>query len=154
MPREKSRSGRVPKIHQPIVGTRGERTRSLIIVALFQVLQSLAILAYGVYRISSSDPERLLGEYFLRFTPFALFDGISSGWFFVLLSVLLLVVAAALFQMRAWAWKAAITLQGIGLMTALVGYMRGQPNYIGMVMGIILVLYLNLDDVQSAFGQR
>lgn len=154
MPRENSSTGKAPIAYRPVVGTRGERTRSLVIVALLQILQSLAILVYGLYRIMSSDPERLLGEYFLRFTPFALFEGISSGWLFVLLSALLLVVAVALFQMRAWAWKAAITLQGIGLMTALVGYMRDQPNYIGMVMGIILVLYLNLDDVQCAFGQK
>ncbi len=154
MPREDTRSGKRPRAYRPIVGTRGERTRSLVIVALLQILQSLAILSYGLYRMMSGDPERWLGEYFLRFTPFALFEGISSGWFFILLSILFLVVAVALFQMRVWAWKAAITLQGIGLMTALIGYLRGQPNYIGMVMGIILVLYLNLDDVQSAFGQR
>ncbi len=151
MPDDQHFGGKDPNSLRPVIGTKGERTRSLVVVALLQIVQSLGILAFGLYTFSESEGGGLFSELFFRFTPFALFEGVSSGWFYLLLAGLLLIVAFALFQRRTWAWNAAITLQGIGLMTALVGYMRGQPNYIGMVTGIILVLYLNLDDVQAAF---
>lgn len=135
----------------PAVRAKGGRTRSLIVLCLLQVVQSLGILGFAVFQFSIPADSFLQNDTLLRFSPFAWFSGISSGWFYLLLAGLLLLVAAALFRLRAWAWRAAITLQGVGLLAALLGYVRGAPNYVGMVMGILLVVYLNLDEVQTAF---
>jgi hypothetical protein len=60
-------------------------------------------------------------------------------------------VAIAVLLLAKRAWQAAMTLQGFGLLVGLINYLRDRPNFIGMALGVILVLYLNHREVQDAF---
>jgi hypothetical protein len=120
-----------------------------------QFLQGLALFGYGVFLTIvygwpgiASLPEgasRLLSIYY----------ELASGFGLLLFSLPIFLVAMALMRMKSWAWLAAMALQGLGLMVALLAYALGRPNYLAMLLGVLLVFYLNQQEVQAAFrGQR
>jgi len=72
------------------------------------------------------------------------------GWVFV--GGLAIAVLGLQFLKR-WGWILTMILTGIGLFFAIWGYFQGNPNYIGMVMNLVVVFYLNQRDVQLPFLQ-
>ncbi len=137
------------------INSQVKRPRSLVILVMLQVFQGLGLIFYSIYisRVYGWGFDR--GEIqFLEIAPFELFDVISSGFLFVTLGVISLFLAFALWMVKRWAWIAAMALQGLSLSAALLGYIRQNPNYVSMVLGILLVFYLNQQDVQMAFRRK
>jgi hypothetical protein len=131
------------------------RSRSITILAGLHLLQSLVLLGFGIYLVRTSGwAQHVTFARAFKFMPFALVDSMVSGIVTVFLAALGVIIAVALLGMRSWAWLAAICLQGIGLASALYGYFRNRPNYFGMLIGILLVLYLNQHEVRAAFRGR
>lgn len=62
-----------------------------------------------------------------------------------------IVSSIGLLRMRPWAWLMAMIVQGISLIIYLVDYIRGTPNYIGMIFAVFVVFYLNQRDIQLLF---
>jgi small-conductance mechanosensitive channel len=122
------------------------RSRSIIILAGLHLLQSLVLLGFGIYLVQTSGWEQQV--------TFAMVDSMVSGVVTVCLALLGVIIALALLGMRSWAWLAAICLQGVGLASALYAFFRDRPNYFGMLIGILLVLYLNQHEVRAAFRGR
>jgi hypothetical protein len=51
-----------------------------------------------------------------------------------------------------WAWFGAMALQGWTLATLLLNYfVRGQGGYLNMLLGVIIVFYLNTRSVRDTF---
>jgi hypothetical protein len=131
------------------------RSRSIIILAGLHLLQSLVLLGFGIYVVQTSGwAQQVTFARAFKFMPFAMVDSMVSGIVTVCLAVMGVIIAVALLGMRSWAWLAAICLQGIGLASALYGFFRNRPNYFGMLIGILLVLYLNQREVRAAFRGR
>ncbi len=131
------------------------RTRSITILAGLHLLQSLVLLGFGIYLVQTSGwAQNVTFARAFMFMPFALVDSMVSGIVTVFLAVLGVIIAVTLWAMRPWAWLAAICLQGVGLASAMYNYFRGRPNYFGMLIGIMLVLYLNQHEVRAAFRGR
>ena len=137
---------RKPKIQRP---------RSLVILFLLQVSQGLGLLAYSLYIGNKLGWGFKKGEVqILDIAPFEVFDLISSGALYLALASITLILAIALWMLKSWAWLSSMALQGFSLFAALIGYLRGHPNYISMVLGILLVFYLNLQEIQSALRSK
>lgn len=134
--------------------SKPRRNSGVILLAGLHFLQSLALLGYTVYFYSVPDQPEAGLERFLRFLPIAWFDGYLSAFPLAALALAGLVIAVALFQVRRWAWMAAILLQGLGLVAGLFDYLRGQPNYVGMVFGVILVFYLNQREIKMSYRSQ
>jgi len=130
------------------------RPRSVTILAWLHLVQSLVLLVFGVFLVEASDgfTTRIITA--IRLIPPAVFQSMLSVLVMVVLAIFGIFVAIALFRLKAWAWLAAMSLQGIGLVAALYGYITGRPNYVGMLIGIILVLYLNQYEVRIAFREQ
>jgi len=62
-----------------------------------------------------------------------------------------IVSSIGLLRMRPWAWLMAMIVQGISLIVYLVDYIRGAPNYVGMIFAVFVVFYLNQRDIQLVF---
>ena len=130
------------------------RPRAVTLVAWLHVLQALALLVVGwVWLVSAGvlypagrRANRDLIDWFALGTP---------GGTLVAFSLLGLAVAFGLFSLRPWAWLLAMTLQGLGLATALSARITGT-NWVDltMVLGIIIVLSLNQEEVRRAFRGR
>jgi hypothetical protein len=58
-------------------------------------------------------------------------------------------VALQLFRITRYAWLIAMSLQGVILFTSLIAYLRQEPNYLLMASGVVLVFYLNQNEIQS-----
>jgi len=129
-----------------------KRPRSLIILVMMQILQGLGLLGFGAYTARQFGWGWEGGELvFSSLVPYSVVGIVYSGLLYLILALVTLFIALELWLVRRWAWLAAMTLQGFSLLAALFGYLRGQPNYISMVLGIVLVLHLNQAEVQAVF---
>lgn len=132
-----------------------QRPRSVAILVILQVLQGIGLLAYSLYMGEMYGWGFEKREVQLpHIAPFEVFEVLSSGLLYLVLAIITLYIALALWLLSSWAWIAAMTLQGFSLLAALVGYLRHHPNYISMLLGILLVFYLNQQEVQSAFRRK
>ncbi|MGB9673802.1 MAG: hypothetical protein ACPL3P_06650 [Anaerolineales bacterium] len=128
--------------------------RSVIILAVLQIIQGGGLLSAGIYQAAAHgwDFKQHLGKW--MYIPLPLFESLSSAIVLIGLGGLMLIVSLALLKLYHWAWIFSLTLQGLGLLFGLISYLRQRPNYIGMILGILIVFYLNLDEVQNVFHQQ
>jgi len=70
---------------------------------------------------------------------------------YVALGMLALIVAFGLLRLKRWAWLLAMTMEGLNLASALTAYAVGRPEYVTMLLGIIIVLSLNQEEGRQAF---
>lgn len=133
---------------------RASLPRSVVLLAIIQALQGVSLFGAGLYqgRLSSWNLWTRFGEW--QYIPLPLFEGITNGFVLLALGAAMILVSFALFRLASWAWLISMTLQGMGLFIGLVNYLRHRPNFIGMAVGIFLVFYLNLDEVQAALRQK
>jgi hypothetical protein len=130
---------------------RKNRPRSIIIAAILLIIQGLGLSGYGVYQLIAHGWGLRTTAWGWRYIPLPLFESLSSGIVLTVLGAITLLVAISFLMLAKRAWQAAMTLQGFGLLVGLINYLRDRPNYIGMALGVILVLYLNHREVQEAF---
>jgi hypothetical protein len=142
-----------PKVSKKPV-QKQRRPRSVSILAWLHLVQSLVLLVIGAFIFQSSSGVTIRIITAIRLIPLAVFQSMISVLVMVILAVFGVFIAIALFRLKPWAWLAAMSLQGIGLVAALYGYITGRPNYVGMLLGIVLVLYLNQYEVRIAFREQ
>jgi hypothetical protein len=130
------------------------RPRSLAIVASLQILQSLILLGLGITLVYTSGWTPVELERAMQYLPLALVGSMLSGVVLAALGIAGLASALALLRMYSWAWMVAMLLQGLGLAAALWGYLNHSPNYIGMFLGVMIVFYLNQNEIQTVFRER
>lgn len=65
-----------------------------------------------------------------------------------------LVVCIGLFMLKRWAWIAIMILIGANLLFSLWLYWNGTEPFVGMLIDVVSVFYLNLRNVQAAFEPR
>jgi uncharacterized membrane protein (DUF2068 family) len=70
------------------------------------------------------------------------------------LILLQLAIGVGLWRLRRWAWFLLMIQVGVGMATDLWLYFNGNRLYLGMLINVVTVLYLNLHEVQQAFGHR
>lgn len=62
-----------------------------------------------------------------------------------------LALAAGLWWMRSWAWFATLFWVGISMAGSLVAYLDREPAYPLMAMNVVMVLYLNQQEVRRIY---
>jgi len=130
---------------------RFNRPASITIATMLQIAQGGGLLVYGIYQLLRHGwaLSETVGGW--RYIPFPLFESVSSGLILTALGLFTLLVAIAFYFLKEWAWLAAMTMQGLGLFVGLVNYARHRPNFLGMALAVVLVMYLNHQEVQQAF---
>ncbi|MCB0212099.1 MAG: hypothetical protein KDJ52_22340 [Anaerolineae bacterium] len=63
-------------------------------------------------------------------------------------------VAWGLWTLKRWAWFLLMIQIGFDMTQGLWSYFQGEPAYFKMLTNIIYVLYLNMREVQQAFGHE
>ena len=64
----------------------------------------------------------------------------------------IIAVMIGLWRLKRWAWYATMIFFGIFLIWNIWLYFENDPVYLNLLAGIIAVFYLNLREVQAAFG--
>ena len=77
-----------------------------------------------------------------------------GSWVRLALGILGLVILIGFLQQKRWSWVAFVTWLALGLVRTLALYFLGAPDYDVMLMGVVLMLLLNQQEVQEAFGVR
>jgi lysylphosphatidylglycerol synthetase-like protein (DUF2156 family) len=133
---------------------RVHRPRSVVILAVLQVIQSLGFLYYGITQVINHQWSETQFEQTPAEIIAAVFDYFTSGIGLIVLAVLMLAVTIGLLRLWSLAWLASMMVQGLGLFAALLAYLRQEPNYLSMFLGILLVFYLNQQEVQDSFRNK
>jgi hypothetical protein len=137
----------------PVTASKARRPRRVSILASIQFFQGLALIINGsmlivIYGWPGIKPVAVNDS-----SMFLLFEQLTSGVSQIFLALPILIVSIALLKLRSWAWLFAMSLQGLGLILSLYAYAIHRPNYAVMLLGIILVFYLNQQEVQIAFRE-
>ena len=92
-------------------------------------------------------------ELFARMTESSF---VSIGLLFIALSTMAVLAAVSFLRMERNAWTAAMLVQGLSLLMALLLYFRGKPWYVYVMMlySVPMVLYLNYHEVRVVFQPR
>jgi uncharacterized membrane protein (DUF2068 family) len=131
----------MPIYEPPQVDTLEQRTRRPFGVTIIAVLQALSGLSAGAFVVVVRAGSLTIVDPELAAQSVALF---AVG----------LVIAVGLWRLKRWAWVSVMVWTGLELAGGLLSYFRGDPDYPSMVLGIIIVFYLNQADVQAAFRSR
>jgi len=124
---------------------------------------SCLLLIQGLVGIATASLIATVGALVLAHrlpTQVVLSFGVTSviGWagagVFVLVSLLAFIGGVALLLMRLWAWTLAMLLEGYALAINLWSFFQGHPFYLQMLLGAVIVFYLNTRDVYRAFQAR
>lgn len=142
-----SRSARKRPTHRPA----RNRPRSVSFVVLLIVLQGLGFLGAAAMRIVVSQWGDLGYDFLKSYTTHGATYLLLSGSIWALLGLLAFICAMALWKMHRFGWVAAMLLQMVSLIYALVVYLRGSSNYLAMAFGVMIVFILNNQEVQDAF---
>ena len=141
------RSARKRPTHRP---TR-HRPRIVSFVSWLMVLQGLGFLVAGAMRIVVSQWGDLGIAYLTQHTSHPTTYLLLTGSIWISLGLLAFICALALWRLHKFGWVAAMLLQMVALIYALVVYLRGSPNYLAMVFGVVIVFILNNQEVQDVF---
>jgi hypothetical protein len=106
----------------------GERPLGVMILAVLNWLQALLIIGLGV--ILFAIP----------------FFGAVLGVIAILIGLFFFYIGLGLWNMRGWAWMWAMLLNIVGAIINLFG-----AGWIGLVVNIIIILYLNAPDIRRVF---
>jgi hypothetical protein len=66
---------------------------------------------------------------------------------------ILFIIAYGLWQYKRWAWVATMAYVGIGMGGQVWAHFFGKPDYLYMLIDVLIVFYLNQSDVQSIFAE-
>lgn len=141
------RSARKRPTHRP----SQRRPRSVSFVGWMIILQGLGFLGAGAMRILVSQRGDLGYEFLTPLTSHGTAYLLVAGGLWIMLGLLALICALALWRMHKLAWVAAMLLQMLALIYSLVIYLRGSSNYPAMLFGVVIVFILNNQEVQDAF---
>ena len=118
----------------------GRRPFGLYIIAVLQVTLAL-LLALALLGVEESLP-------YLKVLIRNPLPHYWAGWVYV--GFLALAILGLLWLKR-WGWVLTMILTGIGLSLAIWNYFQGRPNYVGLVLSLAIVFYLNQREVQATF---
>jgi hypothetical protein len=69
----------------------------------------------------------------------------------LIVSVVGVLLAIGLWRLHPLAWATTMAWAGITMVTSLLAYFRGEPQFISMALSVVAVFYLNSREVQGAF---
>ncbi len=127
----------------------------LIGVGVYGLVQ-LTLLGIDAGRFIAKDPDRILQFWQLwpRTVGIEDYFAVVTTMTSLVLSVLGLPLGWGMWRLRDWAWRLTIIALGFRLVTGLVGFFRGAPDYVTWIGSILIVLYLNQAEVKGIFATR
>lgn len=78
---------------------------------------------------------------------------ISQEALLFIIILIQVMIAIGLWRMQRWAWFVMMVFVGWSMAVDIWYVMYGQANYLGMLLNVIIVFYLNQRDVQRAFSR-
>jgi uncharacterized membrane protein (DUF2068 family) len=133
---------KIAEIPTPTTGysaPSGERPLGVTIIVILEVLGALAYLFLGAMAV-------LAGAYASSIFPGLGAFAVALGAIVLIFGLLYLLLAWGLWTLKSWAWMAAVILNLIGLILGIL-----QFNWIGVIINLIIVIYLQQGDIKSRF---
>lgn len=131
---------------------RKKPPRSVVLVTWLMLLQSIGMLSVGILYILTGVYAFSFFDFIFRFAQIEIFNIWVSSTILVLLGLAGLIITISLTRLAPRAWLGAMTVQGLIMLVYILEYLQHRPNYIGMLVGVVLVLGLNQQEVRAAFS--
>lgn len=113
----------------------GDRPLGVTILAVLEIIVAILYLFSGISFI-------LLGAVI----PYLVGLGIIFGGVFIVFGILYFILGWGLWSLKSWAWMAALILNIIGLILAIIG-----SDWISVIINLIIILYLQQGEIKSRF---
>ena len=135
-----------------MAGPHNTSYRPIRVIGLLLILQVVGLIGLGAYEFLQVDWQRIQ----LDATPPPRAMEALASILFVPSAVLTLLSALSFLLLRRKGWILAATGQGLGLAICLWLYSELQPWYVYPVMAycVVMVLYLNSQEVRTMFHPR
>ena len=135
-----------------MAGPHNTSYRPIRVIGLLLILQVVGLIGLGAYEFLQVDWQRIQ----LNATPPPRAMEALASILFVPSAVLTLLSALSFLLLRRKGWILAATGQGLGLAICLWLYSELQPWYVYPVMAycVVMVLYLNSQEVRTMFHPR
>jgi hypothetical protein len=124
-----------------------ERPFGVTVLVVISLISSAITLASAIdpAQLPLSLPQEL--TFYSQITPSDILN--------VMLVPVEIFLVFGLWYLKRWAWVLYMIRLGLSMMLNLQAHFAGtDPNYILMVLDVLVVFYLNQRDVQQAFGYR
>ncbi len=132
---------------------RRRMSAPLVVAALIMFLAMASYFANGVSLLLELDVfTRGLGNASVAagaLTPEG--QRLVLGGVYLFFGALALIFLIGFLLRRRWAWVATMTWTALSLIVGLVAYFSGQPKYLSMLAGVVLLLVLNQTSVHQEF---
>jgi hypothetical protein len=130
----------------PVGRGRKRRPFGLKAIITLQIVQAiLGVALFVLFNINNpdlqADLERDVRE--LLRLPLTLY---------LIFAILRIPAAIGLWRYQRWAWVLTMTLITVSMALDIVAFFRGRPLYLSMFLNVIMVFYLNLQEVQELFS--
>jgi hypothetical protein len=120
------------------------------VIGFFATLAGFGYLFFGL---------RVLGfDWFGIFGDLPQYESVGLwGWLAIIAGIAWLLAAVGLWALQPWARTVALIIAGFSLFEAVLAFLQFPGTGIGFsmaLMPIIILLYLNGDEVKAAFGEN
>jgi predicted membrane channel-forming protein YqfA (hemolysin III family) len=131
-----------------------KRTRAILLLGLLLMAKGLVLLvAFGTLLAGALNRAQ---DVLTTTPPSALPQptraDLVEATAYLVVGVFVLIGSFGLLRLRGWGWLLAMIGQGIALVLGLVAYVSSQPNYLLLLIDVLLVFYLNHYDVYVVFA--
>ena len=133
---------------------KGRRPSVATVIAALII--SVAVFAHLYYGFSALFDLGVLGS--TKVLPFFADGGLTeagrqlfNAGFELALGVAALAILVGFLRTRRWAWVAAMTWVAVALALGLVDYFSGEPRFLKMLAGVVLMLMLNQAALHRSF---
>ncbi len=140
--------------HPPEAAGQPGRHLAIRVISVLLMLQALGLLGLGLYQGAQIEVPQAEGSPFFSFPLLELF--LLSG-LFVAVGLFAALNAISFYRLQRGAWLRAMIVQGVLLLVCLglyVGGRRASDIYAIMLYCIIMVLYMNSEEIRLAFYRR
>jgi len=137
-----------------VTANKRKRPVAVTIVGTIGMLFALISLALAIYVLWGSGvwADAQQGPLVEGVAPTTLGIRLTEALYDLVSGLVTLVILWGFLRVRPWAWIGLMVWVGVGLGVQLVRYIYGDPNYLRMVICVVVALALNQAEVQEAFG--
>jgi hypothetical protein len=109
----------------------------ILVLAILQLIQAIMILAVAAIAL-------------LAFASLPIF-GVLLAFFPLILGIIGLILFYGLWTLKGWAWLWTLIINILAIISGLLGNLMDITNLISLAISVIIVIYLFMPNVRSAF---
>jgi hypothetical protein len=137
---------------EPIDRSTRKRPFGISVIIFMMILYSLFLSLIFVASLGANYGDEAIQSLDMKGAPIGIL--MLQYSFFPIFIIFELVIIFGLWRLERWAWLLLMIQLGLSMLIDIWGYFQAQPTYLTMLLNVIVVFYLNQQDVQRIFVSK